>query len=251
MAIDQRRAIVRAEILLATEPFQSKEGTRFYLQGTNITPQENGVILSATDGHTFVSIQQIDSYATGLPTVWNCDAKRRLGSLLAKVRKNPACKAGANLWVDLQKGQPGPPTMTAKLAHDAKEILDGGGDPLLMIIGQDIFVDGSFPDTSTLFSRQPSHTTKKPKWGGPFALQSVYLHRAANLAKALGTGGKHSVCFGALGPDDCVTVTIPGRPDVVCLFMPIRAEAPPVIPDWIAGVGDAPETEEVPVTEAA
>jgi hypothetical protein len=90
MAIDQRRAIVRAESLIAAEPFQSADGTRYYLHGTCVIPQEQGVIISATDGHTLFAQQEIAGFASGLATVWRTEARRRLGSLLTAERKRPA-----------------------------------------------------------------------------------------------------------------------------------------------------------------
>jgi hypothetical protein len=261
MAIDQRRAIVRVATLIATEPFQSAELTRFYLGGTCVLPQDNGVILSATDGHTLVAIRQLDGYASGLPTVWNCQAKKRLGQLLATFRtpkktlgrQPPGIAKDLDLWADLQYGNPGGPTLTVKVAASAGDILAGGGETKLMVVDRALFVDGTYPDFQRLFRTHPTQATEKPQWGGPFAIQSVYLSRAAALAKALGSANQPSVCFGAIAGDKAVLVTIPGMPEVICLLMPIAIgeQDLPVVPRWITDPAEpqAPDaTVQEPVT---
>jgi hypothetical protein len=246
MAIDQRRAIVRAESLIATEPFQSDEEKCYHLSGTNILPQEKGAILAATDGNTLLAIREPDGYASGLPMVWNCDAQKRLKPLLSEHRKLFKRNPIEELWVDLQFSLSATPTLTVRAAKNAAEILDGGGTVEATVTGTDLVIAGDYVEFARVFRHLPSGATEAPVWtGGAFAVQARFLQRFADLAKLLdarvGKDRQHCVQFGSPGHNGAIAVTIPGRPDVVGLLMPYGWKALPLVPDWITALISEPE----------
>jgi hypothetical protein len=259
MPIDTRRAIVRAETLIAIEPFQSDEETRYYLRGTFIQATSTGPVLTATDGHTMIVIRDPAAHVSGLDTIWNCGAKKRLGALLATARKEAGVGRDEprDLWVDLQYGGPGIPTMTARVAESAEEIMSGGGDPQLMITDRSLFVDGSFPEYRRVFPKvyeaEQSKDAPSP-WKGPFHVQAQYLQRAADLAKRLGSSST-GIVIGTPDPEGPSIISIEGLPNVRCLIMPVRTAAHdlPFVPEWLipAPVVETKGTETVKVKKAA
>lgn len=248
MSIDRRRAIVRAETLIAIEPFQSTEETRYYLNGTCIRSTSAGPVLVATDGHTMLVMREPDAHVSGLDTIWKCDAKKRLGALLASARKQPSVGRGEprDLWVDLQYGGPGAPTMTARVAESIEEIMNGGGEPQLMITDRSLVVDGTFPEYGRVFPKvQPPAKDEPSPWKGPAAFQAQYLQRAVNLAKTLGSSST-GLLIGSPDTKGPALFSIVGLPNVRGLIMPIGTDVQDSLftPDWINPVAPREELRE-------
>ena len=263
MRIDTRRAIVRAQSLIACEPFQSTETTRYYLNGICIQPQAEGAILIATCGHTLIALRETDAQVSGLETIWFTQAKKRLGTVLTTARKRVDFKRSdskLDVWADLQYGGPGGATMTAKVAESAQEIANGGCEPLMMISDKGLFVDGTFPEYKHVFRDIPRALEKDAPlpWNNVCHIQAQYLQRAVELAKCLdspstaivfapATPFKQSEPGENAGP---TIVSVSGHPEVRVLLMPCRVGAIdlPLLPEWL-DPSPKVETETTPQEE--
>lgn len=260
MSINTRRAIVRARTIIACELFQSTEETRYYLNGVCIQGQANGGgVCVASDGHTIIAINEPDGYVSGLDTIWHCDAKKRLSALLASTKKD-LLRSGDDLWVDLQYGYPGGPTMTAKAASSAQVILNGGGEPALMITDKTLYVDGSFPDWRRVWPKKfgVKEDGSAPDLGGLFAANARFVQRTVDVAKILGepkgsliyaVDASHLEKNGQAGSPMLFGLSF--NPNVVGLIMPIRVDvdATALQPAWLGLTPVEADEEKTPQAE--
>lgn len=112
-----QRAILRAGKLVAIEPFQSSEETRYYLTGVHIGPHPEGAILVATDGHTLAAMLDRDAAVAGLPAIWGHRIKDEFGRRLCDRAKDSPERT---IWCDLQIKVPGGnPDLTSIVAANS------------------------------------------------------------------------------------------------------------------------------------
>lgn len=183
MPTDTRRAIVRASRLLAIEPFQSTEETRYYLNGVHIVPHELGALLVATNGHYLVTLLDRDAKVTGLPAIWHPEARLRIGKQIAEWRKECVDNTDRDFWVDLQcDGATGNGTFTITGAETPAEVLKGASRVLLRAEVRGLMIDGTYPEWHRVMPDLPRNANTL----GLATFQSPYLKMFGDLCKALG-----------------------------------------------------------------
>ena len=236
-----QRTIVRADKLMAIEPFQSTEKTRYYLHGVHIEPHAEGAILVATDGHTLAAILDRDAHVAGLAASWHPQLKDRVGRRLAGWSKEHHKRT---IWCDMQLRHPnGNPDMLSIVAADnPQQILLGNGTTLLQL-PERLLIDGTFPEWRRVV--QPPHpearTTSAPNIAGP------YMKRCIDFFSAIST--ERTVPVTLLTADDTgpLRVTSPGVEDVFVIVMQMRRGPPTEAefhPYWLEPPG-AEQTEQV------
>jgi len=240
-----QRTIVRANKLMAIEPFQSSEETRYYLNCVHIEPHAEGAILVATDGHTLAAILDRDAHVAGLPAIWDHQIKGRVGKRLsAWAKANPE----RTIWCDMQLRHPnGNPDMLSIVAADnPQQILLGNGQTLLQL-PERLWIDGTFPEWRRTVKPMPPETrTKAPNISGSYMKRCVDFFVAMTSERDVPITLHQTNPTGPFqaGP---VRVTSPGVHDVFVLVMPMGS-APPTEaefhPYWLELPGDA-QTEEV------
>lgn len=250
MSNEPSRAIVRAEALLAIEPFVSTEETRYYLKGVYIHPHPvQGAVLVATNGHIMAILHDPAGIASGPPQIWSVALNKPLKSMASHAQKQLPKHTDGSIWADLSWAYPQASMRVAwaSTIHDVLEPIgsslgDGGS-----ITGKFV-IDGTFPDYVRVMPPVP----EPDKVIEPHAYQGGYLTIAAKLAHALdamnGVGGSHSspVCivptdsggpawvrFNESTSDDAVSG--------VMVIMPIRADIkqPREIPRWLEQIKKA------------
>ena len=240
-----QRTIVRANKLMAIEPFQSSEETRYYLYGVHIEPHAEGAILVATDGHTLAAILDRDAHMAGLPATWNHQIKDRVGKRLsAWAKENPE----RTIWCDMQLRHPnGNPDMLSIVAADnPQQILLGNGQTLLQL-PERLLIDGCYPEwRRTVKPPPPEARTKAPNISGSYMKRCVDFFAAMTGERTVPITLHQTDPSGPYraGP---VRVTSPTVQDVFVVVMPMSRDAlteEEYHPYWLELPGDA-QTEEV------
>ena len=229
-----QRTIVRADKLMAIEPFQSSEETRYYLHGVHIEPHAEGAILVATDGHTLAAILDRDAHVAGLAASWHPQLKDRVGKRLTAWKKEALGQR--DIWCDMQLRHPSgnPDLLSIVAADNPQQILLGNGTTLLQL-PERLWIDGTYPEWRRVTQPPPPKArTTVPNLAGP------YMKRCIDFFSAMSAGRTVPITLHAAdnGP---VRVTSPGKQDVFVIVVPIRRDPPTEAeyhPYWVDLPGD-------------
>lgn len=240
-----QRAIVRADKLMAIEPFQSSETTRYWLGGVHIEPHAEGAIMVATDGHTMAAILDRDAHVAGLTAIWDHRIKARVGKRLSGWAKEQPYRT---IWCDMQLRHPSgnPDLLSIVAADNPQQILLGNGTTLLQL-PERLMIDGTFPEWRRIVKPPPSKTRTigAPNIAGP------YLKRCIDFFAALSGERVVPVTLLSAAQGVPVRVSSPGLEGAFILVMPMRRDPPTEAefhPYWLDLPGEAQTGE---VAEAA
>lgn len=182
------RLRVSASAVARVLPFAAVGDIRFYLNGVNVSPvDEGGVMVIATDGHTALAVYDREGKAdqsTILP--FNTPAHRRH----LKVGEHVHVDESGVIWTGSDLGR----TTT--------------------YISPDGVIEGKFPDLKKMFG-------DRGQWKPGFPGDAIRLDLLKRIAGC--TGGKYfsGVRFFHKGADDQVTLFTVGT-EMVGLVMPLR-----------------------------
>jgi hypothetical protein len=261
------RVIVRVEHLLAVEPFQSNEETRYYLGGQYIESHPSGgAILVATDGHTLACLHDPDAIVEGDSTIWSAPwkttftgpmrefAKLRPSSLPPVKTKNAKRKIYAELTRTL--GQPSQLRLVA--AENAAEVFNEGGIEFFSkrSVGGQFWIDGTFPEYRRVIPIPEGEFM--PQW-----FQGRYVAKMAAFGQAVWsafhedkseTSSGMTILSGAHA--DGPAVARFSIPNVFVVIMPVRhkIELEPSkagLPDWYFDQDKKPEAGDKPDLQVA
>jgi hypothetical protein len=270
MSKETSRAIVRAGYLLATEPFISKEETRYYLRGIHIEPHpRTGAILVATDGHTMSCIHNVDAIVSGESLIWKMAWKSMLSpSIKAFGQTRKFAAPGGHIYADMQKTLGKPDKLRLVFACSAAEVYNDRGigdniDPVAFYThyGETpdtrIVIDGTFPEWRRVVPSCEEVEKFQPGW-----YQSKYIAKLAAFGLACGLESDNDSVNGGqmtMLTSDARAPTLARfncMPEAFAVIMPMRGgEAPDAslggMPPWYADRGDPPAEQAEPLKVSA
>lgn len=228
------RAVVRAAVFMAMEPFQSTETTRFYLNGVCIEPHSRGAVLVATDGHKLAAVLDEGAYATGAAGIWTVPSAA-LKPLVTRApkRKTPR-DMDATLWCDLQKDR-----VRVVDAASPQQVLAGKGTEIGCLSDR-FLIDGTFPEWTRVV---PMEQSWKALNDVPNSFQARYVQQCAAFGAALRAAYGHApsaakdlsfpLTIRQTEEDGPARVFIDRVPQAVIVLMPVRAFTPIAEADWL------------------
>lgn len=196
---------IRADLYRVAAMFISDESTRYYLQGVFVEPHANGVTLTATDGHTLISIHD-DTGSCSEPAIVT------ISDYALK-----ACKPNKK---DLSPRR-------LVVNPDGKALVMDGENELA--ISGNCYIDGTFPDWRRVVESAQSAEPSKhdPKVA---AFDSKVLRPFMDAAKELSADKYHGVTMTSPTTSGPMFIAFPEAPHAFGLAMPYRA------PDCVAGI---------------
>ena len=120
------------------EPFLSKDGFRYYLNGFSVEPADTGVVLAATDGHCLGALAVSDAFAARkvicVPAKWGA---LRLPTVAIKTKKS--------IWLVCKDFGDSLILMIAVAAESLQQAIETPAS-LAMAVYKNPLIDGTFPD---------------------------------------------------------------------------------------------------------
>ena len=259
MAVEHARAIVRVEYLLATEPFQSSEETRYYLKGLSIEPHPRaGAIIVATDGHTMSVIHDGEAIVSGERTIWSMPWKATLAAPMKAFLKATKGTSG-HVYADLSRTQTGPSRIRLVYADKAADVFNGQGIEFFTksstAIEGHFWVEGTFPDYRRVIPTENRAATFKPAW-----YQARYMAKLAAFGQAIYEATDERGAYTAMcmftSSDDGPGVALFPSPNCFVIIMPLRERAVSDedggLPAWFFDQGEEkPKVKEKPELRVA
>lgn len=204
-------ARVTAVAIKMVFPFMAKQDIRYYLNGVNIRPLEDGsVMVVATDGHRYVVVRDPHGYAEK--------------EIIVTIDKD-ALKHATNAKHTLDV-----------MSNGAAQISGEVAQPLFIQPGNSLIADAKFPRIERIAS------TVGYKEGISGAVNPRYLNDALCIGKAFG----ESIRFFTRDSDSPLTFVLGGIGELECFggIMKLR-ESFDALPTWFPAPGEIETLEDV------
>lgn len=232
----ERKIIFNAKYLAILFEFKAAQDIRYYLNGFKVEPHpDQGVLLTATDGHRLVTVHDKDGSSNGQ---YICKVTKEMITG-AQLNKNPMRAAGRrtksalpmDAWAcfigDCFKIQ------WDSHGNDPKELikkLKPAPDSLTTYAAHSEEIDGTFPDIQRVMPTETSFVL--PDNG--MAVNPAYLTATKLLSKITEHGQRFcDVQIFLTGDKNPIMIRSAAAPNVMILIMPLRpAEVLKPVADW-------------------
>lgn len=209
-----------AKLLPLVLPFMAKADIRYYLNGINVRPhQDGGAIITATNGHALGAVHD----------------------------RNAVCEHEVILRFDSRMQQ----ACSAGLADEREVVMIGDRLAVVDKTGQEIYIQAGLPEIEGNFPRYerviPKVDTLQPGLLGTYSASVLAPVEKAAVAASKQGGAKTMFSgmqfFNVNGdPNASAVIRLPIEPAFVGVLMPMREDAPKsATPPWVATMHAAAE----------